>query len=1054
MKMLGRFLHAGLCLFGDASRLFGFLVFVALAGLTPAAAGGLIPITSAGEVDYPPFCTLDDEGNLTGFSIELLQASLAAMGREASFQTGIWANVRGLLERGEVEVLPLVGRTPERENLFDFTVPYMVLHGAIVVRDDTHDVSDLRSLSGRRVAVMRGDNMEEFLHREKRDFEICLTDTYAQALEGLANGLYDAVLIQHLLALRLIQELGLSNLLVVDQLLEGFAQEFCFAVKEGDAQNLAMLNEGLAIAVANGTHRHLHAKWFAEMELPVHRRIVVGGDDRYPPFEFRDERGRPAGYNVDLTRAIAREMGLDVTIRLGPWADIVKAFEEGEIDVLQGLFYTTKRGLKFDFSQTHSVNHYVGVVRRGEEAPPENLLDLVGKKVVVQQGSAIEDMLRDNGLADQLVMVGSEEAVLSALAEGECDCALAPRVSTLYFIDRMGLENLEVGKRPFASMDYCYAVRRGQQALLAEFNEGLRVVEASGEYRRIYDEWLGVYEKHPVSFMPALRLAMFVLVPLLLVLLVVVLWVWSLRRRVAARTSELRESMDRFRLLAESAPVGIVIFSSGNKTIHVSRQFTRLCGYTLEDIPTASDWWVCAYPDEEQRRKVFNVWRESFETQKENGLEIAPMDFSITCKNGAVLQTELRLASTPEWYFAIFTDVTDQRRLEARLRQSEKIEAVGRLAGGVAHDYNNMLGIIIGFAELGLDDVGDNESVRSSLLEIIKAGKRSADITRQLLAFARKQTIRPTPLDLNGAIEGMLLMLRRLIGEHVDLGWVPGANLWMVHMDPSQIHQILVNLCVNARDAISGSGKIMVETTNVTLDATFCSGHGEVAPGEYVLLLVSDDGHGMDQEVRENLFEPFFTTKAVNEGTGLGLAMVYGAVKQNNGFITVYSEVGRGACFKIYLPKYTGKEQAPYVEPFLSTPLGKGETVLLVEDEPALLELTRKMLERMGYQVLAAGTPREALELAREPCSKIQLLLTDVVMPEMSGRELAVQMCRTCPLLRVLYMSGYTSNMITSQGVLDDGVHFIQKPLTFQTLAAKVREVLETSEQQAGGPCQ
>jgi len=641
-------------------RPLGIIVLTALTGLGSPSNAGLKPISSAGEIDYPPFCLLDANGNLTGFSIELLQASLAAMGREATFQADIWANVRGLLERGEIEALPLVGRTPEREHLFDFTVPYVILHGAIVVRDDDpRRAYDLGSLSGRRVAVMRGENIEEFVHREKRDFEICPTDTNAEALDGLSRGEYDAVLIQRLVALRLIQEKGWKNLQVVDRPLDGFSQEFCFAVKEGDAETLAMLNEGLAIVVADGTRRHLYAKWFAEMELPTQRSIIVGGDAHYPPFEFLDDRGRPAGYNVDLTRAIAKEMGLDVTIRLGPWAEMVKALEDGEIDILQGMFYTPERELKFDFSQPHSVNQYVGVGRRGEGNPPTTLDDLVGKTVAVQRDTAIHDILRDKGLGDRLVLMGSEEGVMRVVAEGRYDCAIAPRLSTLCFIEQLGLDHLEVGKRPFVSMDYCYAVRHGQRALLAEFNEGLRMVQASGEYRRIYDEWLGVHEKQPVSLMLALRHSALVLGPLLLVLLAGFLWTWSLRRRVAARTRELRDSMDRFRLLAESAPIGILIFSSNKKTIHVSQRFTQLYGYALEDIPDADAWLMHAYPDEAHRKEVLDAWQNNYETAEKSGTEFAPLEFPITCKDGAIRQSELRLASSGEWHFVIFTDVTN-----------------------------------------------------------------------------------------------------------------------------------------------------------------------------------------------------------------------------------------------------------------------------------------------------------------------------------------------------------------------------------------------------------
>jgi CheY-like chemotaxis protein len=371
------------------------------------------------------------------------------------------------------------------------------------------------------------------------------------------------------------------------------------------------------------------------------------------------------------------------------------------------------------------------------------------------------------------------------------------------------------------------------------------------------------------------------------------------------------------------------------------------------------------------------------------------------------------------------------------------MESVGRLAGGVAHDYNNMLGVILGHAEMALERVAPTEPLCHNLKEIRKAAERSADLTRQLLAFARKQTVAPKVLDLNKTVRAMSGMLRRLIGEDIDLAWMPGKELWTVNVDPSQIDQILANLCVNARDAIAGVGKVTVETGNISVDEAYCADHAGFVPGEYVLLAVSDNGCGMDAEVLSHLFEPFFTTKALGQGTGLGLATVYGAVKQNNGFINVYSELGQGTTFKIYLPRHAAK-QAPPAEAGRAQAEGRGsETILLVEDEPAILKMVILMLEREGYTVLGAGTPGEAIRLAREHAGRIDLLMSDVVMPEMNGRDLAKNILSLYPDIRLLFMSGYTANVIAHQGVLDPGVHFLQKPFSRVHLIAKLREALD-----------
>jgi CheY-like chemotaxis protein len=371
------------------------------------------------------------------------------------------------------------------------------------------------------------------------------------------------------------------------------------------------------------------------------------------------------------------------------------------------------------------------------------------------------------------------------------------------------------------------------------------------------------------------------------------------------------------------------------------------------------------------------------------------------------------------------------------------MESVGRLAGGIAHDFNNQLTAILGNVELAMEETAPSDPLHEHLEEIHKAGRRSADLVRQLLAFARKQTVSPKVLDLNDTVSGMLNMLRRLIGEDIDLAWMPGHDIWPVKVDPSQIDQILANLAVNARDAIAGAGRVTIETENVTFSEAYCAEHPGSIPGQYALLAVSDDGVGMSKDVLEHLFEPFFTTKEVGKGTGLGLATVYGIVKQNGGFINVYSEPCEGTTFKIYLPRFETEAVETELEDKPLTLQGGTETVLMVEDEAAILKLGKAMLESLGYKVLTANTPQDAIRLAGEHSGAIHLLLTDVVMPQMSGRELAEQIKSIRADLKFLYMSGYTANVIAHHGVLEEGIQFIEKPFSKEDFAAKVREALD-----------
>ena len=402
---------------------------------------------------------------------------------------------------------------------------------------------------------------------------------------------------------------------------------------------------------------------------------------------------------------------------------------------------------------------------------------------------------------------------------------------------------------------------------------------------------------------------------------------------------------------------------------------------------------------------------------------------------------------------AVYDNITARKqaeaareKLQAQLNQAQKMESVGRLAGGVAHDFNNMLSVILGHAEMALEVTAPNQPIHADLEEIRKAAERSADLTRQLLAFARKQTIATKVLDLNETVNGMLNMLRRLIGENIKLDWRPGPDLWPVKMDPGQIDQILANLCVNARDAIGpdrADGRIAIETGTCVFSAADAGRLPGLAPGDYVRLVVGDNGCGMDRETLENLFEPFFTTKGVGKGTGLGLATVYGAIKQNHGYIEVASEPGRGTTFRIYLPRHRDKTGTILPEAPAASPAQGGETILLVEDEPAILSIGKTMLERLGYRVLGAATPGEAIRVAEDHSGEIHLLMTDVVMPEMNGRDLAKNLLSIYPNLKRLFMSGYTANVIAHHGVLHAGVDFIQKPFSMNELSAKVRHALE-----------
>jgi len=502
--------------------------------------------------------------------------------------------------------------------------------------------------------------------------------------------------------------------------------------------------------------------------------------------------------------------------------------------------------------------------------------------------------------------------------------------------------------------------------------------------------------------------------------------------------NRLEESEARFRaMFEEHSAVMLLIDPRTGRIINANKAAEQYYGYSLKQLLDLKIHQLNRLSPEKVAQQM----------QQAVARQTTRFEFQHVLADGKIRDVEVHSAPVMIkdriLLFSIISDITENKKLQAQLTQAQKMESVGRLAGGVAHDFNNMLGVILGHAEFALEAAAEHDGLYDDLKEIQTAAQRSADLTKQLLTFARKQVIDPRVLDLNEAVESMLKMLRRLIGEDINLEWQPAKSLWPVKMDPSQIDQILANLCVNARDAISGVGKLTIETGMKTFDSEYCADHAGFIPGEFVMLAVSDDGCGMDKETLNNLFEPFFTTKEIGKGTGLGLATVFGIVKQNNGFINVYSEPDQGSIFRIYLPKYVAADETPaVVHAEKLDPIGN-ETILLVEDEPAILRMTRMMLERKGYSVVPAATPGEAIDLAKSHAGKIDLLMTDVVMPEMNGRDLAGKLTALYPDIKLLFMSGYTANVIAHQGVLDKGVAFIQKPFSMKDLAEKLRGVLD-----------
>ncbi|HMK76528.1 MAG TPA: PAS domain S-box protein, partial [Thermodesulfobacteriota bacterium] len=512
----------------------------------------------------------------------------------------------------------------------------------------------------------------------------------------------------------------------------------------------------------------------------------------------------------------------------------------------------------------------------------------------------------------------------------------------------------------------------------------------------------------------------------------------------------LRRSEERYRSILESIQDGYFENDLAGNYTFVNDVTCNSLGYIKEEL-IGMNYRQCT--DEENGRKLYEYYNGLYRA----GQPVNPFEAEYIRKDGDKLIAEISVSlirdpgGKPIGFRGTSRDVTERRRVEEerlslqeQLRQSQKMEAIGQLAGGVAHDFNNLLTVIKGYSQLSLLDVKEDNPLWGNIQEIDKATQRATDLTRQLLAFSRRQILNPKVLDLNALLKDLEKMLRRLIGEDIELVTLLAGDLGKVKVDPSQIEQVIFNLAVNARDAMPSGGKLAIATANVELDEEYARAHVSVTPGRYVNLSVSDTGIGMTQEVKEKVFDPFFTTKEKGKGTGLGLSMVYGIVKQSGGNILVYSEPGRGTTFKIYLPRT--EEEADTLQEREETdfyPRGS-ETVLLVEDDVLVRDLANRLLEQQGYRVLKAADGQEALRVAKEHVGEtIHLLLADIVMPQMGGKELADWLKISRPNVKVLYTSGYADNAIVHHGVLDPGTHFLQKPFSLKTLSHKVREILD-----------
>lgn len=771
---------------------------------------------------------------------------------------------------------------------------------------------------------------------------------------------------------------------------------------------------------------------------------------------LRGVDGQPTGFIIELVTESARRSG----IRL-QWVEHNESSEaalrSGQVDLWPLVTITPERASFLHISSPYleSVGCLLVRSQSSFQRPQDLAKGTVGHRslpISYRQARALLPEAR-------LVPIASPKDLLDSLCQQRIDAALLEQHEAI-----AGLMGVTCGGQPLRVIPVPNArVRLGigstlEAAAVADrIRNEIDTMAEQGRFADLIAKWgyLAGRSESVDTLLNARRrqrwtmIAAVVLAALLVV--AVGLAARALRERNRARLAEnsLRESQARYRTIIETAQEGIWTLDAGRKITYVNERLAAMMGYSREEMVNQSiDRFVDPSLVEQSHRDT--------ERRKQGISE--QYDFILRRKDGSQLQ--VIVAASPIYDergnftgdLGMVTDISGRKqaeearsRLEQQLQQVQKLDSIGRLAGGVAHDFNNLLTVINGYADLLLRGLKEDDPVRAGVSEMRQAGERGAGLTRQLLAFSRQQLMDPKPLDLNRLVADSGNMLRRLMGEDVEIVMPPGESAGWVNADAGQMSQVLLNLAVNARHAMPDGGRLIIQTSTAELDAAGAAKRPGLAPGPYILLAVTDTGVGMDEDTRQHVFEPFFTTKEVGAGTGLGLSIVYGIVKQNGGSIEVDTEPGRGTTFRIYLPSV---EKAPAEEKpaELAAPVLHGsETILLVEDEEEVRNLAAKVLSNYGYQVLKGSQGQEALSLAERHPEPIDLLLTDVVMPGMTGRELAERLKPVRPEMRVLYMSGYSGNTIARRGILDPGVAYIPKPFTDTALAAKVREVLKSS---------
>ncbi|MGK2907873.1 MAG: PAS domain S-box protein [Desulfuromonadales bacterium] len=1039
--------------------IFFSLLFLFTASLPVPLTAEAAKSLRVGIFPFEPINYMDKSGQAQGFNPDLLREIAREEHWDLEFVPGSWNEGLDRLQSGDIDLMVSVAYSQKRAESMDFThESVMELWGQVYIRPEGI-INNISDLAGRRVAVMRKDISGTNFRATAREFnvqcDILEFPTHDDVFTAVKEGVVDAGIAPQHFGLRHTKDYDL-----VPSTIQFSPFSIYFAAKKGQNFDvLSIIDRQLTLWKQDkesvyyqhssnwlGMQPHSHSfsmipRWLlwtlATIVVIVILLVIMNmilksqvkkrtsellASERYNRMLFDQSLiglavARMDGKLVDVNSAYVSIIGrsIDETLNLTYWDITPDKYVLQEQQILATLNTSGVYG-PYEKEYIHKDGHLVPVRQQGL------FIELKGEKHIL---SSVEDISERKKAEEQLA---SEKHLQQMLLDNFPGVVLLLRVSTREVVvsNRAGVNVGAVcGSTCFKTW--------GQSQEPCTWCLAENLWTSGKEQSTVIEVGEKVSEAHWVPVTDDLFLH----------------YSFDITERKLAEKKLLENEhvIQQALIISNSFAFD---WNTATDQVHRSVSCEKIFGIDYGKMvnATTKDYSQHVHPDDRLRLEhlLLNL-RPSADTYT--------TDYRLVLSDGTVVSLE----ETAQAYFddtgkttrviGVASDITKRKlaeeertELERQLHQSQKIESVGRLAGGVAHDFNNMLSVIIGRTELAQMRSRKPESLHNDLDQILQAAMRSRDITQKLLAFARKQIIAPRVLDLNETVESMLTMLKQLLGENIDLIWQPKENLWPVELDPSQMDQILANLCINARDSIDDIGKMTIETDRVSLDQAYCHDHAGFVPGDFVMLAVSDDGCGMDKETLDKIFEPFFTTKPTGKGTGLGLSMVYGVVKQHNGFINVYSEPDEGTTFKIYLHRYKGQIAVESEAAGWELLKGQGETVLVVEDETSILTLIEEMLNDFGYKVLAANSPAEALDIANTHPGEIHLLITDVVMPGMNGRVLAGRLQSMHPQLKCLYMSGYTANVIAHHGVLDKGIHFIQKPFSRIDFSVHIRTAL------------